>query len=352
MRRLLAALLIGTTTLALAGEPAQAPKARTGKRTLSEASVALRKKAVYEPSTFEMDVAPPVKAGDVIVETLSYPSPVKSVDPDRNDTVRARLFRTEKPEPAAVIALGGWRFDPYTPQLAREIAATGIQALYVEIPFQGSRTPRGRRPGELTLSADLDQNEATFVQVAQDVGRAVEWLVTERKVDRKRIGIVGTSLGGFVANTLYGMQDRFSCCASLLSGADVASVIFNGNYLTARIRQQLVAAKITEARVRERMRGLDPLTWADPEKKAGLLLVAAERDAIVPLRNVRKLARAYDDARVVVARNARHVSLEALRSQVPTVKAHLELRLLGRKSAAKADAQTEAEKPKAKAGAE
>ena len=47
----------------------------------------------------------------------------------------------------AVIALGGWRFDPLTPELARDLAKSGIQVLYIDIPYQGQRVPRGKKPG-------------------------------------------------------------------------------------------------------------------------------------------------------------------------------------------------------------
>ncbi len=334
MKHVAALLLLGCATLTWAGDPpVKAPAEAAAKPTSDGVAEKVRKRSTYTHAAFEMEVAKPIRAGDVFIEALRYPSPFESSDRERNDVVKARLFRTEKPEKAAVVALGGWRFDPFTPELAKELAKTGIQTLYVEIPFQGSRTPRGKRPGQITLSADLEQNEATFVQLAQDVGRAVEWLVRERQVDRKRIGILGTSLGGFVATTLYGMQDRFSCCTSLLSGADVGGVIFNGNYLTRAIREQLVRKELTAADVSKRLRGIDPLTWARKERKDGLFMVAAELDTIVPLASVKKLAKAYGGARVQVAKGANHIAIQALRAQVPLVKAHFEKRLLGREKA-------------------
>ena len=41
--------------------------------------------------------------------------------------VVAGLFATAAPEPAAVIVLGGWRFDPMTPQLAGMLAEAATQ---------------------------------------------------------------------------------------------------------------------------------------------------------------------------------------------------------------------------------
>ncbi|MCE9637250.1 MAG: prolyl oligopeptidase family serine peptidase, partial [Planctomycetes bacterium] len=174
----------------------------------------------YVAAPFEMKARDPVKFGELLtVQALEYPSPVKSVDPERNDTVRAKLFTTATPEAGAVICLGGWRRDPISPMLGARVAeATGLQVLYIELPFQGERTPKGKQTGQLTFSADIDQNVATFAQAAQDVGRAVDWLIRERKVDPKRIGIMGTSLGGYVAADLYGIDDRFAAAVIQIAG--------------------------------------------------------------------------------------------------------------------------------------
>lgn len=295
-----------------------------------DAVKALAAKCVYEPAAFEMTVGPPIRFGEkVVVEMLTFRSPVTSVDPEKNDIVKAKLFRTDKPEPALVVMFGGWRFDPATPKLAARLAEeTNLQTLFVDLPFQGLRTPKDRKPGELTFSADLAQNEATFVQAAQDVGRVLDWLVRERKVDPKRLGVLGTSLGGYVACDLYGMTDRFSCCVGLITGGDVASVIFNGNRLTSKIRADLLAAGLEESGVRERMRPLDPSTWARKERKDGLLLIAAEEDEIVRLDTVRALAEAYGGAHLVVMEKSGHINPQALDDHFGEAVRHFSDRLL------------------------
>jgi dienelactone hydrolase len=291
---------------------------------------ALAERCRYVPAAFEMTVADPIRFGPaVLVEKLTFPSPVASVDPERNDVVKAKLFRTESPEPALVVFLGGWRFDPATPALAARFAEeTGVQALYLDLPFQGERTPRGKKPGQLTFSEDLEQNLATFAQAAQDVERAVDWMVRERKVDPKRLAIVGTSLGGYVAADLYGLSDRFSAAVVQIAGGDVASVVFNGNFLTVRIREALVARGLDEDAVRERMRPLDPATWARKERRDGLLLIAAEKDEIVPLDTVKALAEAYGGARLVVMDDSGHMNPKGLESHFSEAVEHLRKRLL------------------------
>lgn len=296
---------------------------------LSDVRTHMLRLVAYEPSAFEMDVGPAVDLGNGVSSTnLKFPSAVTSDHPDPNDTVRARLFSTQSPEKAAVIVLGGWRMDPMTPALAQRLATTGIQTLYVSLPYQERRTPEGFSPGHLTLSDDLDRNERVFVQTAKDVARARQWLIAERKVDAGRIGLLGTSLGGFVCATLYGMDESWSCAAVQLAGGDVAGVLFNDNWLTMRIKNSLVAKGQDEDSVRQRLRAITPATWASKERGAGLLFVAAERDEIVPLATVKDLAKAYGDAPLEVLEGQGHICPKQVNERFARVMAHFKAKLV------------------------
>ncbi len=333
-RRLVPSLVLAVCALTFAAAEslhAQERAAVAGPAALPKptAPEELQKRARYERAEFTMDAHPPVSVGDgVFAETLRFPSPVDTGDPERNDVVHARLFRTEEPSAAAVVALGGWKFDPLTPKLAQELARTGIQVLWIEIPYQGYRTPKGGHSGELTLSADIARDEAAFVQLAQDVGRGVDWLVRERGVDPKRLGLFGTSLGGFAAATLYGMDARWRAVVPQLAGADIASVLLSDNWLTREIGEELRARGYDDASVRAALRAMSPGTWADPQRKDGVLLIAAGEDEIVPLDTTRDLQRRYGGADLVVIPDAPHVDMEGLKSVFPKVRAHFEKLLL------------------------
>ena len=310
------ALTVSTHRSAAHAEPA--PKLPT-----AEQMSAFRTKVRYTPQTFEMKVGPQVKVGGrLLVCTLTFPSPYKSVAPDPNDTVRGKLLHLAEPEKAAVIVIGGWRRDPLTPRLAMLLAETGVQVVYLQIPFQERRTPKGQWPGALTFSADLKQNIATFEQISLDIGRAREWLIRVRKIDPKRVGIMGTSLGGFAAATLYGMSDDFHCAGIMLAGANVADVVFNGNRLTQRIRAELLKQGLDKETVSKRLALLEPITWADKKRKDGLFLLAAENDTVVPLASVNALAKAYGGATVSVIPDVAHIAPQAVQEHFPKVAAH------------------------------
>ena len=161
------------------------------------------------------------------------------------------------------------------------------------------------------------------MQLAQDVSRAGVWLVRERGVARDRIGILGTSLGGFAAGTLYGMDDRFACAALLLAGADVASVLYSDSWLTKPIADALRERGLDEEAVRARLRAIDPLTWARKERAASLFVLAAEKDEIVPLASTRKLVDAYGaGAHLEIVKDAQHRSADRLFASVPLLVEH------------------------------
>ncbi|MCE9635411.1 MAG: alpha/beta hydrolase, partial [Planctomycetes bacterium] len=121
-----------------------------------------------------------------------------------------------------------------------------------------------------------------------------------------------------------------------IAGGDVASVVFNGNFLTKNVRADFDAKGVTEAQVREQMRALDPATWARKERKGGILLLAAELDEIVQLPTVQALAEAYGGAKLVVMPGAHHIDPKSLEAHLPTTIEHLSERLIpkGRRKAA------------------
>jgi dienelactone hydrolase len=310
-----------------AEEPPPSPDA-----DLDRVRAEFRARLELEPSEYEVELGEPREAaGGVTARELRFPSPVTSVDPETNDTVRATFYHGVDPEPAAVIVLAGWGGEPLTPMLARRLAAeTKLRVLHVQVPFQEERTPKGRRSGEMTLSADLDHSIEAFRQTVLDVRRATEWLVREQSVDPKRIGLMGTSLGGFVSASLYGMDDRYRCCAAQLAGADVARVLFNGNFLTAPVVAALGAKGIDEEGARKALRPIAPATWARAERKDGILVIAAEKDRIVSLENARDLAKAFGGARLEILEDAGHLAFVELQQVFPKVRDHLVERLAPR----------------------
>jgi dienelactone hydrolase len=87
-----------------------------------------------------------------------------------------------------IVVSSGCVFEPREPMYARALAAHGIAALVVD-----SCTPRGVR------STVDDQARMTGWEVENDAWAALLALARDRRVDARRVGVMGVSKGGGVA---------------------------------------------------------------------------------------------------------------------------------------------------------
>ena len=110
---------------------------------------------------------------------------------------------------------------------------------------------------------------------------------------------MGVSLGGHVAALAYGAYpQRFAAGAFLLAGGGLErGLLQQPNRITGRIRERLLEHGVTPEEALGLVRIMDGVRWADPRRKAGVLLIGAEADTVVPPENVRALAAAYGGAR-------------------------------------------------------
>src|SRR5262249_22571464 len=134
----------------------------------------------------------------VEVYQLRFPSPVKSRHPE-NNTVHAEYYRPRGDGPfPCVIVLDIMAGNPKVPRpVAPHVAQHGIASLFVQMPYYGPRRPAG---GKVRLvSPDVRHTVEAVRQTVLDLRRATAWMESRREVDGKRLGIVGTSLGSFVA---------------------------------------------------------------------------------------------------------------------------------------------------------
>src|SRR5436309_10046963 len=82
--------------------------------------------------------------------------------------------------------------------------------------YYGPRRPPG---SNLRLvSTDLDLTKAAIRQTVLDLRLAAAWLEARPEVDRQRLGILGTSLGSFMAALTAEMEPRLNRTVLLLGG--------------------------------------------------------------------------------------------------------------------------------------
>ncbi len=260
--------------------------------------------ARYAPTPPVSDIGPvrlekmPLSIGAVELSAVELQSPAPSGFAT-NDRIRGVFYRPAAPK-GAVIALPAWKESNLAGQglLALALAKEGYAVLVMPLPYQVDRALEGRGSGEWTFSADLARTRAAFLQGAADVARASLWL-EEQGFAARHQAVMGVSLGGHVAALAYGAYpERFGAGVFLLAGGDVSTALLTENRTTGRIRRALLERGVTSEEAVPLMRVIDGATWASPARGAGVLVVGAKEDDVVPPANVRALAAAYGDARV------------------------------------------------------
>ncbi len=144
--------------------------------------------------------------------------------------VTARLYHPAGVEvtsaPAIIYLHGGGpsgKDGGATVRIHRFLARAGIAVLAIDMLHFGERNDGFFRTfDELEKHERLYNNDAEYLdwvqQTVKDVGRSVDFLVTERGANPARIGLAGLSRGGVLATIAGGADRRFSAVALLHAG--------------------------------------------------------------------------------------------------------------------------------------
>ena len=173
--------------------------------------------------------------------------------------------------------------------IAAHLAGKGIAGLFVQMAYYGPRRPAG---SDLRmLSPDVPRTMAAIRQTVLDLRRATAWMAARPEVDAGRLGIMGTSLGSFVAALTAEMGPRLRRVAVLLGGGGFVDAYYD-DPRARPVRRVWEALGGTREQAAKLIAPVDPLTCAANLKDRRVLMIAAKYDEIVPP----KMARALWDA--------------------------------------------------------
>ncbi|MCW5941758.1 MAG: dienelactone hydrolase family protein [Fimbriimonadaceae bacterium] len=224
---------------------------------------------------------------------LEYPSPVRTALAI-NNTVHGRLVRPDGEGPfPVVIVLHYWGAANLEIEraLADELAARGIAALMIDLPYHLQRSPSNVTSGSLAIRPDPQAMVETMTQATLDVRRAVDWIGTRPELDATRLGVFGTSLGAIVAALVYGVEERVRYGGFLLGGVDLAGILWRSP-LVVQTRKELRRRRVTEDSLREALRPIEPLTHLRRSESGDAFVVGARYDLVVPAGNTQRLIEA------------------------------------------------------------
>ena len=252
-----------------------------------------------EPHTFayEMALKRDLPQSGLEVYEVRFPSALTSPCPE-NNTVYAEYYRPRGPGPfPAVIVLDVTAGDQSLSRaIATHLAQNGIAGLFVQMAYYGPRRPPGSKLR--LLSPDVNQSLEGVRQTVLDLRRATAWMADRPELDARRLGVLGTSLGSFMAALAGEMEPRLGRVAILLGGGGLVDAYYDdprGKVFRA-LYERLGGSKEKLTRL---IAPADPLTCAANLRERNLLILAARRDDIVPPRMAEALWRASGRQKIV-----------------------------------------------------
>ena len=199
-------------------------------------------------------------------------------------------------------------------KLCGHLADRGIACLLPHLPYHYLRTPVDQISGRLMISGDVERTLEAVRQAVIDIRCGVDWLQQRPEVDPDRIGVVGLSLGGILTHLVMGVESRFSVGVTILGGGQVADVLWKSPIL-AHVRRQLAASGIGLDELRERLRPIEPLTFAQRNRPRQVLMINGRYDIIVPPHAARAVWRALGEPPIIWLHTG-HYGPEFVASQV------------------------------------
>lgn len=228
---------------------------------------------------------------------VRFPSPVTSKHPE-NNTVYAEYYRPKGkgPFPAVIVLDITGGNQKLSRTMARHLAQNGVAGMFVQMAYYGPRRPANSKAR--LLSMDVDHTIEAVRQTVLDLRRATAFLESRSEVDPKQLGIMGTSLGSFVAALTGEMEPKLDKVCVLLGGGGFVDAFYDDpRALPFRVAYELTGGN--RKAVEKWLAPVDPLTHANLLVGRKVLIVGAKHDEIVPAKMAENLWNATGRQRIV-----------------------------------------------------
>lgn len=169
----------------------------------------------------------------------------------------------------------------------------GLNLLLPILPIHGPRRV-GPVSGDRILAGDVMDSLHAGAQAMWDIRRLIHWL--EESEAAPAIGVLGESLGGYVAALLASLDSRLDCVVVCNPAVD-PSRLFWSNALSITSRH-LKNNGVTETSMSELMRPVSPLALRPLVPKANRVILAGVADRVVTAAEANALWHHWDRSRI------------------------------------------------------
>ncbi|MBL8854577.1 MAG: prolyl oligopeptidase family serine peptidase [Planctomycetaceae bacterium] len=231
----------------------------------------------WEPTEFLVTLEQPRRGfGQWLVR---FPSPRPQGDAE-GDNVALEWYATKNDSgevqtaPAVVVVHESGRNMAVGRLIARGLAGMGVHAFLIQLPGYGVR-------GQ-PIADDPQKFLGALQQAVADVRRARDAIAVLPHVDQERIGLQGTSLGGFVTATVCGLDHSYHRQFIFLAGGNLHEVVLQGQRDAAKVRERLRAAGLSDEQIIALARPVEPLRLAHRVNANITWLYSGIHDDVVP----------------------------------------------------------------------
>src|SRR4051794_2976722 len=246
----------------------------------NEDSKACLNSLCWNPTKFNVRVeAAEPDRGDFLIR---FPSP-RPIGDATNDQVSMEWYAARdanggiRTARAVVVVHESAHSMPVGRLIARSLSWQGLHAFLVHLPGYGNRRPEHKPASFVQILPMMKQGIA-------DVRRARDAVVALPVVDQSAVGLEGTSLGGFVAATVAGLDHGYDRVFILLAGGNIEDVLFHGSRDAAKVRDKLHASGITDEQIKQLSHEIEPLRLAHRISPMQTWLYSGAYDTVVPAR--------------------------------------------------------------------
>jgi dienelactone hydrolase len=230
----------------------------------------------WEKGTFTVTCESKTSYGDYL---LRYPSALPSGDAVNDQAAIEWHVARDKDgkavkAPAFVIVHESGRGMLVGRLFAGGLRGHGFHTFLVHLPGYGVRTS--------AFTKDVKRMLPGLKQAVADVRRARDAVAALPFVEKERIGLQGTSLGGFVVATTAGLDSGFHKAFVLLAGGELTRMILTGQRDAASFRKQLFDIGITAEELPSLTKPVEPMRLAHRVNPRTTWLFSGSQDEVVP----------------------------------------------------------------------
>ena len=213
-----------------------------------------------------------------------FPSPIQG-DIASNNTVPLRIFlpvNSTGPIPV-VLVLHYWGATDLKSEraLAQELNRSNIAAAVMTLPYHLTRTPVGKKSGEVAIEPDPRSLVLTMTQAVLDTRRSIDFLQSRPEFDHSQMGLCGTSLGALVAAVTYGVDDRITHSTFVLGGVNLAHIVWSSSLLV-RQRDVLRRRGFTEEKFSDAIQAIEPMKYLPGRSPGSSFVIGGLYDTVIP----------------------------------------------------------------------